>query len=87
MKTIWQKIYSFFGFWTYTEHQKKQNIAFDQEYCWKLEEEYDKDRALEYIKSYQEKAYNSYRVLYWCCLPWFKFYRKFDLLRWKVQTR
>ena len=26
----------------------------------------------------------SYKVLYWCCLPYGKFYRKFDILRYKV---
>lgn len=45
-KTTWQKIYSFFGFWTY--------------------------------------RYNSDRILYWCMFPVGKFYRKFDILRWRI---
>lgn len=48
-KTLWQKIYSFFGFWSYIE----------------LTDEYD------------------YKVFYWCCLPWGKFFRKFDLFKIK----
>jgi predicted metal-binding transcription factor (methanogenesis marker protein 9) len=47
-KTFLQKIFSFFGFWSYKLH-----IGNDE--C--------------------------YEVIYWCCLPWGKFYRKFDLFR------
>ena len=50
-KTLWQKIYSFFGFWHY----------------------------------YETTPNGKYRVLYWCCLPYSRFYkRKFDLFRKKV---
>lgn len=49
-KTIWQKIYSFFGFWTYHLHQIDGS---------------------------------HYLVIYWCMFPWFKFIRKFDVLRLK----
>lgn len=51
-KTLWQKIYSFFGFWHY----------------------------------YEITPDGRYRVLYWCCLPYSRFYkRKFDLFRKKVE--
>lgn len=51
-KTLWQKIYSFFGFWHY----------------------------------YETTPNGRYRVLYWCCLPYSRFYkRKFDLFRKKVE--
>lgn len=46
-KTLWQKIYSFFGFWHY----------------------------------YETTPSGRYRVTYWCCFPWGKFFRKFDLFR------
>ena len=49
-KTMWQKIYSFFGFWHY--YETTSNVR--------------------------------YRITYWCCLPWVKFFRKFDLSRKKV---
>lgn len=49
-KTLWQKIYSFFGFWHY----------------------------------YETIPSGRYRVTYWCCLPWGRFFRKFDLFRKKV---
>lgn len=51
-KTVWQKIYSALGFWTYTEHLTS----------------------------------GSYKVVYWCCFPYGKFFRKFDLFRIKVTT-
>ncbi len=51
-KTLWQKIYSFLGFWHY----------------------------------YEITPDGRYRVLYWCCLPYSRFYkRKFDLFRKKVE--
>lgn len=53
-KTIWQKFYSFFGFWTYTE-------------C-------------VFVGNGNVQEYN---VLYWTFLPFGKFYRKFDIVRWK----
>jgi hypothetical protein len=52
-KSIWQKVYSFFGFWTYTDV-----VSLDK-----------------------QGNYAEYKVIYWCCLPWFKFFRKFDLVR------
>lgn len=48
-KTLWQKIYSFFGLWSYYETSNK----------------------------------GKYEVFYWCCLPWGKFFRKFDLFKIK----
>lgn len=48
-RTLWQKIYSFFGFWKYNLITEK----------------------------------GTYKVIYWCCFP-FKFYRKFDLFKYKV---
>ena len=50
-KTLWQKIYSFFGFWFY------------------------------YV--YNNQTETRYKVLYWCCLPWGKYFRKIDLLKVK----
>lgn len=44
-KTVWQKIYSFFGFWKYYWYSNKGEM----------------------------------KTIYWCCLPWFKYFRKFDL--------
>lgn len=49
IKTLWQKFYSFFGFWHY-------NIINDK---------------------------GEYKVIYWCCFPWFKYFRKFDLIKIK----
>lgn len=48
-KTLWQEIYSFFGFWFYYTYDIKKKIK--------------------------------YKVLYWCCLPWWKYFRKFDLVK------
>lgn len=48
-KTLWQKIYSFFGFWSY----------------------------------YAINNNGKYRIFYWCCLPYDKFFRKFDLFKIK----
>ena len=50
-KTLWQKIYSFFGFWSYCEFTDKEK----------------------------------YRIFYWCCLPWGKFFRKFDLFKIQIK--
>ena len=44
-KTLFEKVYSAFGFWKYRE--KTDNGTYD--------------------------------VFYWCCLPYGKFFRKFDL--------
>lgn len=49
-KTLWEKIYSAFGFWSY------------------------------YTMINGER----YRVFYWCCLPYGKFIRKFDLFKIKA---
>ena len=49
-KTLWQKIYSFFGFWQYYEY----TLSGDK-----------------------------YRIIYWRCLPWRKFFRKFDIFKIK----
>lgn len=49
-KTLWEKIYSFFGFWHY----------------------------------YELISNSVYKVTYWRCLPWGKFFRKFDLFRKRV---
>ena len=49
-KTLWQKIYSAFGFWKYTEVTDK----------------------------------GTYKVIYWNCLPYGKFFRKFDLFKTKI---
>lgn len=51
-KTVWQKIYSALGFWSYNEITNK----------------------------------GTYKVIYWCCFPYWKFFRKFDLFRIKVTT-
>ena len=51
-KTLWQKIYSFFGFWTYIE-----------------------------CKDYSHKK----KVVYWCCLPWIHYFRKFDLFHYMIK--
>jgi hypothetical protein len=48
MKTIWQKVYSFLGFWTYLHHT-------NEHVC--------------------------HLVIYWCCLPFGKFFRKFDIIK------
>lgn len=50
-KTLWERFYSFFGFWTYIHHTSNAKAE---------------------------------RIVYWCFLPWFRFYRKFDLFRWDV---
>lgn len=50
-KTLWQKVYSFFGFWTYTRHTPQ----------------------------------NTFFVIYWIALPWFKYFRKFDLIEIKLK--
>lgn len=50
-KTLWQKIYSSLGFWTYT-----------------------------YIINGKK-----YKVIYWCCLPYGKFFRKFDIFKIRVK--
>jgi hypothetical protein len=55
-KTLWQAVYSFFGFWTYT--------LIDADASGKMRER---------------------RVLYWCCLPWGKWFRKFDLVSWRIR--
>lgn len=49
-KTLWQKIYSALGFWTY-----------------------------KIITSN-----GTYKVVYWCCFPYWKFFRKFDLFKIKI---
>lgn len=49
-KTLWQKIYSALGFWSY----------------------------------YKITENGKYRIFYWCCFPFGKFIRKFDLLKIKV---
>ena len=49
-KTLWQKIYSALGFWSY----------------------------------YEYTVHGQYRVFYWCCFPYGKFIRKFDLFRIKL---
>lgn len=51
-KTLWQKIYSFFGFWFY----------------------------------YKYNNGTKYKILYWCCFPWGKYYRKIDLFKFKCGT-
>ena len=51
-KTLWEKIYSFFGFWTYTTY---------------------------------DKHWNKKKVIYWCCLPWIHYFRKFDLFSYNVK--
>ena len=45
-KSLWKKIYLFFGFREYIQHIGNNS---------------------------------AYRIIYWCCFPWWKFYRKFDL--------
>ena len=55
-KTLWQKVYSFFGFWTYT-----------------------------IVTHMDDEVVEKRIVLYWCFLPLFKFYRKFDLFTWRVK--
>lgn len=30
-------------------------------------------------------ANGSYRIIYWCCLPYGKFFRKFDLFKVKIE--
>ena len=34
---------------------------------------------------YEYVGEQKYRTFYWCSLPRFKFYRKFDLLKYKVK--
>lgn len=51
-KTLWQRIYSALGFWTY---KKITN-------------------------------HGTYTVVYWCCLPYGKFFRKFDLFKIRVRA-
>ena len=48
-KTIWQKIYSAFGFWSYYTYINNER----------------------------------YQVFYWICLPYGKFFRKFDIFKIK----
>lgn len=50
-KTVFEKFYSFFGFWKY----------------------------------YMYKGQNKYKVIYWCCFP-FWYIRKFDLFKIKVKS-
>ena len=51
MKTKWQKVYSFFGFWKYEQ---------------------------------TDENWETRKVIYWCCFPWFKFYRKFDIFSYSL---
>ncbi len=82
MKTFWQKIYSFFGFWTYELNIPKPGVVIH--FDWSHFDNLDYEQAKEYLLYYESFKYYRYRVLYWCCFPWFKFYRKFDLMKWKI---
>jgi hypothetical protein len=53
-KTLWQQIYSFFGFWSFQLSERN------------------------------EDGIKTYRVWYWCCLPWGKYYRKYNLIKYQI---
>ena len=57
-KTLWQKIYSALGFWSYYK------VLIDED----------------------GNTIDKKKVFYWICLPYGKYFRKFDLFSIKVKT-
>lgn len=85
-KTLWQKIYSFLGFWTYTENLIHSGAPSVELYLNSNAIGVDSQGEKVWIEKYEQTYTKTERVLYWCCFP-FWYIRKFDICRWKIDPR
>ncbi len=82
-KTLWQKIYSFFGFWTYTLNEQIAQIESLDKYLNRHAIECDSQGEDCWTRKWleeSEKCYIKYKIIYFCP-PWG---RKIDIFRYKI---